>query len=225
MRCVSVIVPVYRSRSTLEALVDRIHAALSEQTHEIVFVDDCCPEHSGRALESIARRDPSLRVVHMDRNSGQARATLRGMGEAKGDRIVVMDADLQDPPEAISALIAKLDRGKWDAVFAGRRGAYQGALRMATSKVYRFALTRMCGLPPDAGGYYAITAEVARSIRRYQIEHPYLPAMIAYAARRVSSIPVARDKRERGRSAYTTKARVRVAWTGFRTAMALRGMR
>ncbi len=222
---VTVVVPVYRNQSTLAELVRRLHNSLAETAHEILFVNDASPDGSGELLNQLAGHDPSLRVIHLPANGGQSRAVLRGMQQAAGSRLVVMDADLQDPPEAIPSLLATMDRGGWDAVFAGRRGIYQSYARMATSKLFKFAVSRLCGTPRDGGGFYALSRHVAQQAAALNVRDPYLPAMIGHVTGHITSIPVDRDPRTEGASAYTGGARARVAWNGIRTALELRALR
>src|SRR5438067_1542306 len=158
----TVVLPVYRNADTLPALHAALHRVLDAQPldYELLFVDDACPAGSLRVLESLAARDPRVAVLALDRNVGQHRAILAGVELARGARIVVMDADLQDPPEAIPALLARLAQGP-DAVFAGRRGRYESPPRLLSSWLLKRLLWLLCGLPPDAGAFLAIHRELA----------------------------------------------------------------
>ncbi len=222
MLSVSVIAPVYRNESTLASLVHRIRQVTEG---EIVLVNDASPDGSGRVMDDLARKYARVRAIHLAENGGQSRAVLRGMRESTGQRIVVMDADLQDPPEAIPLLLQEMDRNGWDAVFAGRRGVYQGYARMVTSKLFKLAIHLMCHTPVDAGGFYAITRAVATDLATLRVRYPYLPAMIGYTTKHLRSIPVKREVRPEGRSAYSPFSRTGVAWKGLRTAFELKAMR
>jgi len=104
---VSAVVPVFRSEATLAALHARLAAVLPTD-HEVVFVDDASPDGSTAVLAQLAAADPRVRIVRHAVNRGQHAAVLTGLAEARGDAVVVLDADGQDPPEAIPALLARL---------------------------------------------------------------------------------------------------------------------
>src|SRR5205814_350062 len=120
---VSVVVPVYRNTETLEELHRRLDAALGAAgvDFELVFVEDACPAGSLAVLRRLEAADPRVGVLALPRNVGQHAAVLRGLARARGRAVVVMDADLQDPPDAVPALLARRAQGP-AAVFAGRRG-------------------------------------------------------------------------------------------------------
>ena len=105
---------------------------------EIIFVDDASPDDSALVLITLARTDPTVVVLSLPRNAGQHRAVLRGLALARGD-VVVMDADLQDAPEAIPSLLDKMDEG-FAAVFAGRRGNFTPWPRHLTSRAFKYVL-------------------------------------------------------------------------------------
>ena len=133
---VSIVIPVYKNAETLLELHAELKHHLCGIGFEILFVDDASPDHSFMILQNLASRDPQVRLIRLVKNVGQNRAILRGFSACKGDRIVVMDADLQDPPSAVLELLSKLDRG-WDVVFAGRRGKYESDFRLLTSKMFK----------------------------------------------------------------------------------------
>ena len=149
---VSVVVPVYGNAETVGPLQARLRAVLDRAAlaHETVFVDDASPDGSLAALRALAERDPAVRVLALPRNRGQHRAVLAGLRLARGRHVAIMDADLQDPPEALPALLARARDG-YDAVFAGRRGHYESRGRLLTSRVFKWLLHAATGLPADAG--------------------------------------------------------------------------
>ena len=210
---VTVVVPVYRNRDTLRELSARIHRVFDEEglEHEILFVDDACPEGSFQVLEELAREDDRVGVVALAENVGQNRAVLAGLGFAGGDAAVIMDADLQDPVEAVPRLLARLREG-YDAVFAGRRGAYESFGRLITSRFFKFLLHLLCGVPADAGIFVAMNRRVIESLLAMEEPRPFIVAMIGCTGLTQVSIPVERVPRESGRSAYNTRARIRSAY-------------
>jgi len=209
---ISVVIPVYRNADTLDELHRRLTAALEgmRSSFEIVFVDDACPAGSWPVLEALGLRDRRVVGLRMERNVGQHQAVLAGLSYARGERIVILDADLQDPPEAIPALLAKLGEG-YAAVFAGRRGLYESLPRLLTSQLFKSTLHVILGLPRDAGLFVVFDRRVADRLLAYRVRHPFIVAMIGGTGLPMISVPVARDTRPQGRTAYTSLRRLQVA--------------
>jgi glycosyltransferase involved in cell wall biosynthesis len=226
MSGISVILPVCRNADTLVELHARLVAALHTEDAplELIFVNDACPAGSATPLAQLAR-DGRVRVLTHERNQGQRLAVWHGLEQARGDVIVTMDADLQDPPEAIPGMLCAMRDAHAGAVFAGRRGEYQGRLRMATSRLFKKAVHRMTGLPPDAGAFLAMTREARDRIFQLEVASPYLPALLCASGVKLISIPVERDPRKTGASAYSEWARFRMAWSGLRAAWKARRKR
>ena len=191
----------------------------------MIFVDDACPAGSGAVLDQLARQDARVRVIRHERNQGQRLAVWHGLEAARGEIVITMDADLQDPPEAIPLLLGELRATGAGAVFAGRRGAYQGRLRMATSRLYRRVLQAATGIPGDAGAYVAMTREALDRILPIPMASPYLPALLASTGLPVRSVPVEREVRPAGKSAYSEWARLRLAYHGLSAAWKLKRRR
>jgi polyisoprenyl-phosphate glycosyltransferase len=209
---VSVVVPVFRNAETLDELHTRLAAALAaEQDLELVFVDDACPSGSAEVLERLAGDDDRVHRVRLPANVGQHRAILAGLAQARGEWIVVLDADLQDSPEAVPELLENARAGGADAVFAGRRGRYESLPRHATSRVFKRALQLACGVPSDAGGFVVLSARLARRLVAMGAPPATLAAMIGCAGLPVRSLPVARAPRPRGRSAHGSVDRALIA--------------
>jgi polyisoprenyl-phosphate glycosyltransferase len=209
----SVVVPVYRNAATVGELSRRIRQTCLEHelSVEIVFVDDACPEGSLVTLRGLAAEDDRIRVIALERNVGQNRAVVAGLAQVRGRAAVIMDADLQDPPEAIPRLLAAL--GDSPVVFAGRRGLYQSRWRMLTSRVFKrllWVVSRM-RVPPDAGLFVALRREAVESLLALDDPDPYVIALIARTGGAVTSVPVPRAHREDGRSSYDGAERARVA--------------
>jgi glycosyltransferase involved in cell wall biosynthesis len=214
---VAVVVPVYGNEATLRPLVARLTAALVGCDWSIRLVVDASPDGSAEVARALAAEDPRVVAQVLERNVGQHRALTLGLDAAGGaGRWVCLDADLQDPPEAVSLLLDRLDAGDVAAVFAGRRGSYESSLRLLTGRAHRAVMGRLTGLPPDAGAFLALDRRAREAVLRVQA--PSLVAAIGAARLPVTSVPVERAEREQGRSAWTTRARLRqsartLAWT------------
>ena len=206
---VSVVLPVYRNRATLDELHRRLSAALAgaSLSCELIFVDDACPEGSGAAIAELAARDPRVRRISLSRNAGQQRAAWLGLSAARGAWTVVMDADLQDPPEAIPALLSAGTPGV-DAVLAAWRGRYEGKGRLVTSRVFKTLREMLTKYPRDAGMFLALRRPLVEEILRNDAPHPFLPSLVGLSGRRLVTVPVERAARPDGGSAYSRAARL-----------------
>ncbi|GAA4758358.1 hypothetical protein GCM10023199_42700 [Actinomycetospora chibensis] len=205
---VAVVVPVYRNAATLPALLARLDAALAGRVWRLRLVVDASPDESAEVARDLAAADPRVAVTVLEHNVGQHRALERGLdSESDAAAWVCLDADLQDPPEAVPALLDDLGAGGADAVFAGRRGAYEGRLRRLTGVAHRRAVALLTGLPPDAGAFLALGPRGRDTV--LDARAPSLVAAVGAARLAVRSIPVARDARSEGRSAWTAAARAR----------------
>jgi glycosyltransferase involved in cell wall biosynthesis len=213
---VAVVVPVYGNEATLEPLVARLAAALSGHDWTLRLVVDASPDGSAAVARRLAD-DPRVVAQLLDRNVGQHRALAVGLAAARdAEAWVCLDADLQDPPEAVPALLDRLAVGDVAAVFAGRRGSYETSLRLLTGRLHRLLMARLTGLPADAGAFLALDARAREAVLRLQA--PSLVAAIGAARLPADSVPVERAARELGRSAWTPRARLRqsaqtLAWT------------
>lgn len=212
---ISVVLPVYRNADTLRPVHRRLRDVLESHgsSFEIVFVDDASPDGSLAILKELANLDSSVRVLALARNIGQHRAVLAGLPLAGGRWVVVMDADLQDPPEAIPQLLRKAQEG-FAAVFAGRRGRYESAWRLLESWLFKRLLHLACGIPADAGLFVAMNPQMVERLLALRARRPYLVAMIGCTGLPLASIPVARLPRTVG-SAYSHSARLKTGLAGI----------
>jgi glycosyltransferase involved in cell wall biosynthesis len=212
----SVVIPVYKNADSLEILYSRLCSVLEQEriSFEIIFVDDACPQHSLEILKQLAKNDPRLVVLSMAQNVGQQIAVLAGMSVAEGLNIAIMDADLQDPPEALPFLIKKLAEG-YEVVFAGRRGKYEASHRLLTSNLYKSLLHLLTGIPIDAGLFLMAKKVLGSRLLQMPVTQPHIPAMIAVSKARTVSIPTERSLRHSGVSAYSSWMRMYMGFHGL----------
>lgn len=217
---VSVVIPVYKNAATLAELTSRLSGTLHSHslTFEIVFVNDGC-EESLEALAELAPHHQEILVIALERNAGQQQAVMVGLGAASGRRVVILDADLQDPPEFIPRLLVRLEEG-FEAVFAGRRGNYESSFRLLTSRVFKWLLHKLGDVPADASIFVAMSDRLASRLLSMRWGRPYVVGMIGCAGLPVTSIPLLRSPRPSGASAYTTWERVRTGWLAVTSVMA-----
>ncbi len=205
---VALVVPVYGNAATLPLLVERLAGALAGRRWRLRLVIDGSPDDSLPVARRLADEDGRVRVTALEANVGQHRALVRGLVDEPGAGAwVCMDADLQDPPESVPLLLDRLAVGDVGAVFAGRRGVYEGRGRLAGGLLHRLVLTAITGLPPDAGAFVAIGCRAREVIVR--LGGPSVVAAIGVSGVPAVSVPVRRAVRAHGRSAWTSSARVR----------------
>ena len=216
----SVVVPVYGNAADLPELHRRVSEATAGYRTELVLVDDASTDDSLAVIERLAGGDERVTGVGLERNVGQHEAVMEGLRRACGAWTVVMDADLQDPPEAIPQLLGAARAGGSDVVFAGRRGRYESLPRLASSRAFKRTLAAGTGLPPDAGMFFAANRTTIDRVLALEGPPPFVVAMIGRAGVRTESVPVARAA-SRG-SSYSTAARVRSGLRGLRWALGSR---
>jgi len=205
---IAVVTPVYRNAPTLPELARRLAAALDGGPWTLRFVVDASPDDSLSVATRLAGADPRLTVTALPRNVGQNRALLAGVAaETDAEVWVCLDADLQDPPEAVPALLERLAEGDVSVVFAGRRGVYESRARLLGGRLHRGLQARLSGVPADAGAFFAMDRRARDGL--LALDPPGLVAGIGAAGVRSVSIPVARDRRPCGHSAWTGTARLR----------------
>lgn len=205
-------VPVHGNEATLEPLAGRLAGALAGRDWRLRLVVDASPDGSAAVAARLAAADGRIAVTALDVNVGQHAALAQGLDdEPDADAWVCLDADLQDPPETVPLLLDRLARGDVAAVFAGRRGNYESWLRRRTGDAHRRLAARLTGLPADAGAFLAMDPTVRRAVVTAVRDEgaPSVVLAVARAGARVTSVPVARDVRPEGRSAWTGRARLR----------------
>lgn len=204
---IAVVVPVYCNAATLRPLAERLAAALAGRDWRLRLVVDASPDDSLAVAEELSRADPRISVTALVVNVGQHAALTRGLlDEPEADAWVCLDADLQDPPEAVPGLLDRLARGDAGAVFAGRRGRYESRVRQTTGVAHRWLAARLTGLPPDAGAFLAMGPEVRAVVVTKRA--PSVVLAVGTSGQSVASVPVTRDPRPVGDSAWSGRARL-----------------
>jgi glycosyltransferase involved in cell wall biosynthesis len=207
-RLVSVVVPVLDEQGVLGELHRRLDAVSSQEgldaDIEMVFVDDGSTDASREVLARLAGRDERVRVLVLARSFGQEAACAAGIDHARGDAVVVMDADLQDPPELIPAMVARWREGH-DVVHA-RRLSRRGeplAKRAAAWLFYRFmGLGSDARLLRDAGGFRLIGRGMVEALSGARDRGRFLRGLACWAGGRQAEVTFHRDPRHAGRSKY-----------------------
>ncbi len=215
MPLVSVVVPVKDERDNVHPLFERVRDALDTARRgawELVFVDDGSSDGTFTELERLATTDDRVKIVRLRRNFGQSAATQAGLDAARGDVIVTIDGDLQNDPDDIPLMLAKLDEG-YDAVL-GQRAKRQDKLllRKAPSLMANWLIRKVLSVPfKDFGcAQRAVRREVFDGMVLYGEMHRFITALILQQGARVTQIPVRHHPRTAGQSKYNLSRTVRV---------------
>jgi len=218
---VSVVVPVFNEAENLPGLHERLAAALGglRRSYDIWYVDDGSTDGSLDLLRRIARQDPHVGVIELTRNFGQHAAVLAGFGASHGAIVVTLDADLQNPPEEIPRLVAKIDEGN-EVVGTWREDRHDPAFRRAASRVINRLTSAAVGV--DMHDYGCML----RAYRRHVVDQivdcdersSFIPALANSLAKRTAEIEVGHAERAGGTSKYNMLRLLRLFFdliTGF----------
>lgn len=216
---VSVAIPVYNEETVIPELIARTVAVLDAipgSPHEIVFVDDGSSDHTLGLLEEACARDARLVALSLSRNFGHQAAVSAALDHVTGDVVVVMDGDLQDPPELIPRFLEEYHHGH-DVVYAVRTDRKEGPLlRLCYYLFYRtIALLAQIRLPIGAGDFGLMSRQVVDNIRNMREQHPYMRGLRAWVGFSQTAVPVQRDQRHSGQSKYKWRALLRLAFDGI----------
>ncbi len=214
----SVVTPVFNERDSVEELWRRLASTLSALgEYEIVVVDDGSTDGSWDALRGLAAKDEHLRLLRLSRNFGHQVALTAGLDAARGDAVVLMDADLQDPPEVIPQLVARWQEG-FDVVYAvrERRDGESRARLLAISVFYRlFRRMAATDIPADTGDFRLLSRRAVDSLARMPERARYLRGMTSWIGFRQVGVSYRRDPRYAGSSKYPLTKLLRLASDGI----------
>jgi glycosyltransferase involved in cell wall biosynthesis len=204
----SVVIPVYRAERSLRPLVARLLPVLAavEGGAEIVFVEDGGGDGSWCVIEELSRTHASIRGLRLARNYGQHNALLCGIRTARGRTIVTMDDDLQNPPEEIPRLLAKLEEGA-DVVYGFPLNPSHGFFRNQASLVTKLVLRGAMGVDSAAkvSAFRAFRTRVRDAFAAYRSPSVNIDVLLTWGTSRFAAIPVRQDARTLGDSGYTTR--------------------
>jgi len=222
----SVVIPVYNEEASLTPLWSELRVVLAGLglAFEVVFVDDGSRDRSAEIIRSFREADRRVRLVRLKTNGGETAATDAGLKAARGGRVVVMDADLQNDPRDIPMLLSHLDQ--WDAVTGWRvnRAAGDNLLRRVSSRVANGIRNWMSDETIQDSGctFRAFRRECLRGLVLYRGFHRFIPTLLRMKGHRVLEIPVNHRPRRFGQSKYGIGNRL---FVGIADVLAVRWMK
>lgn len=210
----TIVVPIYNEVENVQPLYERVCAAMAKLglPWELVVVDDGSSDGSAQRLDALAAQDARVVVVHFARNFGQTAAMMAGMDYARGEVIVPMDGDLQNDPEDIGRLLAKLDEG-FDVVSGWRKDRQDNAIkRNLPSRIANGLISRVSGVRLHDYGcsLKAYRRAVLDGVKLYGEMHRFIPIYAAWNGARVTELPVTHHARIHGESKYGLERVVKV---------------
>ncbi len=199
---VSVVIPVLNEEDGLPELHRRVEAALDAIPHELVFVDDGSTDRSAAIIEELAARQEGIVLVQLSRNFGMEIAMSAGLDHARGDHVVLMHADLQDPPELIPEMLEKARAGA-DVVYARRIGRDESWLKRAMATGFYELMERLARTPyqGQAGDFRLMSRRVVETLRQMPERRRFLRGMVAWVGFEQVPIEYRRAGRQAGRGA------------------------
>jgi polyisoprenyl-phosphate glycosyltransferase len=211
----SIVIPVFNEESALPVLLHRLDLLLNRLSElaEAIFVDDGSSDASPIILQALAKRDPRYRYICLSRNFGHQVAITAGMDSAQGQAIIVMDADLQDPPEVVEQLIAKWREGN-DVVYARRLSrAGESWFKRSTAHLFYRLIGSMSSIhiPADVGDFRLIDRKVLDALRQMPERNRFVRGMVAWLGFRQAEVTFHRLERVAGETKYPLFKMMRLA--------------
>jgi polyisoprenyl-phosphate glycosyltransferase len=216
---ISIVIPVYNEVEVLPTLYHRLTRVLEGlgESYEIIFVNDGSDDGSLAFLRELRAGDARVKLLGLSRNFGHQIAITAGLDHSSGQAAVVMDADLQDPPEVIPQLIEQWHKG-YDIVFAVREKRHgEGLFKRATAALFYRLLRRMTSteIPVDVGDFRLMSRKAIDTLTRMRERSRFIRGLAGWIGFRQTSVPYARDERYAGTTKYPLKKMVRFAFNGL----------
>jgi polyisoprenyl-phosphate glycosyltransferase len=202
----SVVIPAFNEEANVEHTYERLSAALESvgMAWELIFSVDPCTDRTEELILALRASDPRVKMLRFSRRIGQPMATIAGMEQASGDAVVVIDCDLQDPPELIPELVARWREG-FDVVYAQRRTRAGETLPKRIVSVVGYRVIKRIAeveIPPNTGDFRLMSRRVVKNVVALKEGHGFLRGLVGLVGFRQSSVLYDRDPRVGGASKY-----------------------
>jgi len=215
----SLVLPVFNEEEIIPQLHERLQAFLAtvDVTWEVLFIDDGSKDKSLPMLKELARDEPRYKIVALARNFGHQAAITAGMDRAEGEAVVVMDADLQDPPEVVKEMLERWREG-YDVVYGQRTKRHgETIFKRATAALYYRWLRSLIGIaiPVDTGDFRLISRRVVLAMRGLREAHRFVRGMVVWVGFRQTAVKYERPARAAGETKYPLHKMLRFAIDGI----------
>jgi polyisoprenyl-phosphate glycosyltransferase len=215
----SIVIPVYNEADNLSDCYLQLKEVLINLggNYEIIFINDGSMDNSMEIIKSISDQNPAVKYIDLSRNFGQQVAISAGLEYARGNRVAIMDADLQDPPEVLVEMNKTLDKG-FEVVYGKRKGRKgESLIKRFTAKVFYRMLSKMTNIeiPVDAGDFRMMERKVVNELNKMPERNRFIRGQVAWVGFRQTEIVYEREGRQKGRSGYSYKKMLRFALDGL----------
>jgi glycosyltransferase involved in cell wall biosynthesis len=216
----SVVAPCFNEEACLPRFLDRMIAACQTSangSHEIVLVNDGSTDNTWPCIRAMALTRPGVVAINLSRNHGHQLAVTAGLNQARGERVLVIDADLQDPPELLGEMMARMDQ-TFDVVYGRRRTrAGEGGFKRTTAHIFYRLLGRVSdvAIPMDTGDFRLLSRSMVERLNAMPEQDRFLRGMVAWLGGRQSEVLYDRDSRFAGNTGYTLVKMVKLAMAGL----------
>jgi len=215
----SVVVPLYNEELVIFESYKRLKAVMdkAKENYEIIFVNDGSRDHSRIIVENICSTDENIKLINFSRNFGHQAAITAGMSKSLGDAVIVIDADLQDPPEVILKMLEKWKEG-YEVVY-GKRLKRQGEtfFKKLTAKVFYRTLKSMTtiDIPVDTGDFRLIDRKVCDALISLPEKNRYVRGLVSWVGYKQTSVEYIRQERLAGETKYPLRKMIKLAFDGI----------
>ncbi len=209
----SVVIPVYRGADSIGELVDALAGLRIAGGHEVILVNDGSPDNSAEVCRRLAARtDLPVTFVNLSRNFGEHNAVIAGLRHIRGDYVITMDDDLQNPISEVVKLFEHARAGGWDVVYTYYDQKQHAAWRNLGSRFANWVADRLLDKPRGLylSSFRCMSAFVAEAVTRYEGPYPYVDGLIMQATQHIDRILVEHMPRASGQSGYTLRRLVRL---------------
>ena len=216
LKLISLVLPVFNEEEVLPLLLPRLYALAARLPCpvEIIFVNDGSRDRTGQLLAAAAASRPEVKVIEFSRNFGHQAAITAGTDFAAGDAVVVMDADLQDPPELVLAMVEKY-RQDYDVVYAQRTTRHgETHFKRWTAALFYWLMRRLVheDLPENVGDFRLMSREVVTALRQLREQHRFVRGMVTWVGFRQVALQFERPARAAGHTKYPLRKMLAFAW-------------
>jgi glycosyltransferase involved in cell wall biosynthesis len=216
---ISYVLPIYNEAGNIELFYKELFAVLKPSknyTYELVFINDGSKDNSGEKLEKLARKDKRIVLLNFSRNFGHQAAITAGLDYADGDAVIIMDTDLQDPPEVSLKLIEKWREG-YDVVYAQRKSRQDGWFKKLSANIYYRILSNSADIviPRNTGDFRLMDRRVVVELRKFREHNRYMRGLVSYLGFRQVAVPFDRQARHAGESGWPLKKMLKFAADGM----------
>lgn len=218
-KTISYVFPIYNEEGNIDLLYKTINSLLEKHPkydYEIIFINDGSRDSSIEKLVAIQKKDDRIHVIDFARNFGHQIAVTAGLDYARGDAVIIMDSDMQDPPEVSFKLVDKWEEG-YEVVYAQRRSRKDTFFKKITANIFYRTLQKLADIdiPRNTGDFRLIDRKVVDQLKQFKEHNRFLRGMVSFVGYRQVGVLFDRDERHAGETGYPLKKMLKFAADGI----------